>query len=758
MRAPFLAFAVAALLLPACGKSKDEPVGSQADAGTFGAGDAATDATDAATNARDGGDEEPTPPTSDELIDQALEEGKIDEKTAAFYQLLAQMAPRRLPLEYQAAVAVRGAPSSMPARTVAAHLEEYGTVEAAAARAMLATPEEPEWMVFPAELPARGISDPPGCTENFQADIGGVRYLGSPIETKHFMIRALLPGMQDVPGQEQLQRRIEAGLNADVPGVGGQGTVKFRDYLDQVFEYYAGVLSMRNPTTVLSQPLARGGRIPIYVATCDGRNAAAEFPSGFIFTSVQVGFEDPEWRQIAIPHEMMHVFQDGYQAPKISNDFDWLYEATAVAVEDLVAPKIRRWSGVYANDKTLFPGGMPAMDRSFRCPEEPIHSSRKGPCQGRGGSRVARYRGDYSKFALIKLYWRQYGLKLAGLWGQFKDNGGDPRGIFSESLLARYQLALLGDVQGETPYFDPEDRAAFTFDPDVAPDFPPQRMNRYTYRTDVSRYDEAWRLTPSADSSMLTTEGLRRLDSAALGGVWPGGTHRLLIEFPPQISDREPSKPSDYAAEVRFKIEGSDKVAFNVVAVVAQDGRPSTTFDASSTWAETSSTVSELTSEVYWVDTDDTAPKYLLVLISNLGDTPAQYKGSVNLVQACLKACGERYQQHLTNIGCPEKWCASDCDTEYCQQVYQECLQTERTDAGKWALFGFCPFLCHPQTGTDAPLPADAKPGCTDWTSEVCEAAGAGDCQTMWSAFVPLPSWPQVECEDIKKGGEARCD
>ena len=697
----------------------------------------ATDAGDLDGNTPDGLPDPDDESSSVDLIREAEDQGLIDGKTAAFYELLAQFAPGRLPAEFAAASPLSEAPSIVPAIVARANLDAYPPTQAAAVRAMLTDPEDPEWMSFPAELPVHNAGAGRGCRANFDAENGGGRFVGPAINTRHFRIRPIGPKLEDVPGQEALRTRIDAALAAPVPGVGGQGSIAFGEYLDQTFEFFRDTLKMRDPTTVLEKPKMNDGRIPIYVATCDGatNDAFAESGTGFIFATVGLAMEDNDLRRVVIPHEVFHVFEAAYGLGDVTRDRAWPFEAAAVAIEDLVAPDVRRWSGEYRANPNGPPGIFFPMDRFFKCPEEPLHSSHGGSCKQRGSNPGRAYGGEYSRFVVFKYLMRNESLELSDFWTQYASAGGDPTGLFVESQLGELQIALLGDVQGQEPYFEPEDRTAFNGMVDRAP----EDVRRYTYRLDPTAFEKsaAVRMTGQELSS---TAPLKKFESGPLP-LLSGGTHRILLEMPPEVDIRESGYLSDDYVRVALDFEGAASVAVNVASIPAgaplgrllSPGPSGTALDRGG-----------LPMDDFWMffDDEDPPPAYLLLTITNFADNPVTYQGAINLPHACLKSCADQTAQYLLDIGCAQEWCEDDNQPAVCAAQYTT------ADTRNYAMITYCRQACTPISGLNQPLPPDDDT-CGDYRAELCSVSPTPDCEQCPVAFMSIPRWPDIECNDI---------
>lgn len=704
--------------------------------------DAGTGPGDGAISTPDGG-EPAAVTTSADLIDQDLAAEKIDSKTAALFALLAQVQPARLPAAYQSTKPYEGLPSVNAAVAVTAHLAEYGPTEAAAARAMLTDPEDPDWLKFPAEM-SRFAEGAPSCMANYDAEGGGGRFIGQKRDTKHFRIRAILPKLADVAGQQEVNRRIDEALAATVPGVGGVGTISFADYLDQVYEYYANKLKMTIPSD-LPKVVANGGLIPIYVATCDGAlNYAAAALQGFIFVSVGMAFEEEQLRRVVIPHEIFHIFEYAYHVPVAPEGKDWPLEASAVAVEDFVAPGIRRWDGSFATNPNVPPGALNPMDRLFQCPEEPIHSVYRGPCNNRPDS-AKHYSGDYSKFVLLKFLMRNRGQTLNLFWYELAQAGGDPSNLIDPDDLGALQLALLGDTPGDA-YFDAGDRAAFYRGSGKRNlDRAPGDAERYTLKVDPQQViaSKTYRFTPTDDVSESRT--LKRMDSGS-SPILAGATHRVLLEIPDEVASlTDPAAATRLALNFRF--QGCTKCTVNVTAVQPGSSGPGQTFDTSYSATQVTASATAVTKTYFSTPVSQGQPRYVLAVISNLGDGPVTWKAGFTLVAACEKACGDFYKNQRLLQSCPQGYCKGYSDpTEK-----QECITSQSNMTRSDAMFGWCPYVCTGDSDVSEPYPAQKSTNCNyDWQKDVCSNGGVADCESVPAGFVPIPDWPNVPCTEIK--------
>ena len=700
--------------------------------------------------------EEDFPPTVTQQIAQDLADGTIDVKTAALYELLAQFSPGRLPEKYDAEQLFANPPSVLSMLTAQAHLEEYGPVEKAAVQAMLASPEEDGWMVFPAGMPKlrAGQGTTTKCMAQFDVGDEGqkARVFGDEITTTHFAIHALLPISITIPKWDQIRTRITKALDSG-----------FGSYLDSVYEKYKNSFKMMEPSK-LKAVVDHGGRIPVYVATCDGANEAYSVSDGFIFVSVEAGFDSEDLRRVLIPHEAFHVFEFGYTNASSNDDnqLGWPYEAFAVGVEDLYAPDVRRWSGRLLGSP-LFPAlFFVPMSRSFKCPEEPLHSSYDGLCMNRH-SKVTKTRGDYGKFVLVKFLMRNRRLVPGEFWQSFADAKGDPRKLINPEDAAEFEFALIGDSIGKTPYFDPDDRAAFFTPGAVSCDLDTKETRRYTLWLDSGKLvsdSKLLRAAPSDRDGRADGEGLVSLDSASLP-IPPWGTHRLLIQIPPEAAFTEPNVSPIH---IYLKYPAAANVSASAVTF-DETGLPGRTFNTFDKGAPTaSSSVNTTTSSLFLrTPADGPLPGFVLVLISNYGDTPLTYQGAVNFPNACDKACNDYYTGQIDSMGCMSQWCYEDCSKSSepgkCNDNVQKC--TDKTspttyDMAKMEIGYFCTYACWPYNDLNKPVNIPCgKPACgICWDEKVC----GGTCDTSKPAgFYSTSQWPQMECLHWLQSGQAKC-
>ena len=175
--------------------------------------------------------------------------------------------------------------------------------------------------------------------------------------------------------------------------------------------------------------------------------------------------------------------------------------------------------------------------------------------------------------------------------------------------------------------------------------------------------------------------------------------------------------------------------------------------------------------ETTYAPLPDEAPRYALVVITNLGDAPLRYEGSVNLPGACLKACADHYvQTTIRGRSCIEDWCWTDCsgtaEPEGCEAGIRRCIQDNRATIRYYVdgrvmggmpggMVGLCPFFCSPLSGLDQPVPPSRGDDCSRWDRLLCGGACPSD---KPAAFVRLRNWPAVECREIATGGRVRCN
>lgn len=694
-------------------------------------------------------------PSSGELIAEARSSGVIDEKTAAYLDLLAQFSPDRLPQEYQAQSPLSALPSVVPMRIARAHIDEYGPTEKAAIEAMLARPDDPLWLVFPPDMEVQNAGAGAGsCRAGFSTPAAAARVVGKVADTKHYRINAVAPAGATDADKASLMKRVADGLKSLTPGVGGTAPVPFGTYLDQVYDVYATDHKMKEPK-LMPAVAANGGLIPIYVAMCDGQtnDAFAEPNDGYIFVSVGIGFEDATLRRVVLPHEVFHIFQDAYDVPAVSRDLGWVNDAAAVAAEDLVAPDVRRWSGSLASSPNLPPGFGNAMARSFQCPEEPLHTDYSGKCKYRAPG-AKQYDGAYSKFVVFKFMMRNYNLVMGEFWEKLKAAGGDPRDLFDDQNMGELQLALMGDVGGKNPYFDPGDRAAFQGSGASAVDLAPSDPERYTYKMNPAAYGQsvAYRITPSMDSSQSKT--LNRLDNSSQP-IQPGGTQRILLEVPEDVASREPgSCGSVWAFESYIEFSNCSECTVNRAEVLKSGGGPGISLDETDDDADTLSAPWAYPYAEWTVDEGDPIPGFILYVVTNHGSSAATFKGGLTVQQACTGACMEEYGKIIDGLQCPEFWCSDPCvDAGTCAEWYQNCLDSYREDLESKP-GTFCLYVC---TGNGHPYPEEASPECFRWQESTCKVSGVADCKTIPSDFVPIPTWPTARCQTFMVSDDEQC-
>jgi hypothetical protein len=597
------------------------------------------------------------------------------------------------------------------------------------------------------------------CRQKYLDANGPHAVFGAPIDTEHLRIKVVLPKATDAAVGAAVHKRITEALASAEDAVGGGGGTNFRDYLDRVFEHYRDTLKLPTPATRLNAPLANGGRLPIYVGLCDEpytSDAFGNIVEGWIFISVKIGFEHPELRRVIIPHEMFHIFQGVDTTACGDNpDKEWPWDAAAVAVEDLIAPQVKRWSGKYAAT-AFFPAAGKALDpldRCFRCPEEPLHTSYGGACKNRGAGAAAAYRGDYSKFILFKYLMRNTGLTLGSFWASYAAAGCDPKPVlekddYSKSLLADFQLALLADKKGAAkPAFDPADRALFRR-AGLSVDLAASDPARYTYHLDPSLTYAKWEGQRVAPADVSSNGPLARLDSSALP-LRPGATHRLLLETSPRASAAHETVSQ---LELIPEAQGLQAVASLAASLDEEAGGPGHVWDpdAPASWPASLVTNKLLGGTGPRVSSGDPVPRFIVVVLTNFGAAPVTYRLGLNHPAICETACGDFYQGYLLQKQCPQSWCASEApeDVQSCISGYTQHLR-EMVDGLYLTPGYFCPFVCRGfPTGLDVPPPAAT--GEPDWGKRVCDEAGVGaQCSQTKMGLMPLHAWPKIACSDL---------
>jgi hypothetical protein len=396
------------------------------------------------------------------------------------------------------------------------------------------------------------------------------------------------------------------------------------------------------------------------------------------------------------------------------------------------------------------------MDRSFRCPEEPLHSTYGGACKNRGNTLAPqRYRGDYSKFVLIKYLLKNNGADLDRLWTRYGLNDGDPRELIDTSDLDEFHNALLADQADQPPFFEAEDRAEFVEQERL--DFATERKPRYTFRPSPSLMAKnvGFRVTPF-DTVSDAANGLTSLDATDLP-IAPRAAHRWLIEIPDEARvtpDRERS-----VFEVVTQTSDDAKVSVHALALVGNDATPSRLFQAGEdTVAEMHDHATTVFNRWYMHTTNDgLLPKYLIVVLVNHADTPLRYRAGFTFTYACYKACIDHFVDYLKNKNCPAEWCEDhetaemrqDCIDRYTQNMAAQ-VQGSTPDSF------LCEWTCE-NNGRGLGKPYEvASETFSDGTrqslfiDELCAASGIDTCTTEPAGFVPLKNWAAISCEDVE--------
>ena len=778
------------LAVTACSSHhKTGATGGDAGADDGGGDDAAGDAlSDGGGPPGDGGT---VPQSSADLITAALQNGQIDEKTWALYELLAQYSPQRLPQQFAAQAVTNDLPSVTPALVARQHMAEYDATQAAAVNAMLAQPSDPNWLGFPSGMPLLGFvpgDDSSACYSAFGFDEGKPspqRYLGAPFPTPkgHFAIYPMAPGSLTAADESTFRTRIQNALAAPTPKVGGSGSETFAEYLDEVYDAYVSA-GMAPPTTLPAETADGGttGTIPIYLAVCDGAtNAAAASPAGFIFASVGLALQDEPLRRVVLPHETFHIFEFALGIDA-STDNSWPYEASAVAMEDVVAPDVRRWNGAYASSPDLPPKLGRPMDRMFQCPEEPLHWFMQGSCWYRSASPsgARHYSSEYSRFVLMKYLLRNTNYTMSSFWTQYKMAGGDPSGLISDGTLTNLHMALLGDAAGKA-WFDPADRTAMIPDGGTANDLATSDGARYTYRlrSDAITTSLIARAAPGEDSSDATN-GVHTLDTAAEGlSIEPHAAHRLL--FPMKFDAMQPNDANGYWFHIVVSFTAPQQMTWAALVLGTGDDPqgPARTYARSGLQVYSSNDFPQQTSISkdsmlsqpieFSLPQGGQLPDYVMLVLVNASTSPVDYRASITFEATCIKSCVDHYttalgscpmQSWCTNCGSMNNMCAcnlswdyvGNCSTATCQTYYTKNLPAMLGDgANNKQILPVCPMMCGGLVdGWSASRPLDMCPqGNPDLVWCKMQSADMGYKTSDPMGFMTFSQWPDYACGTI---------
>lgn len=673
-------------------------------------------------------------------IGQALRAGTIDDKTAAYLHLVAAIMPSRLPAGY----AVPG-PHELAAEwplIATANLDAYPPAQRIEVRALLSPPTSNEFAAYASR-------DATGCWGRFDpAKLSAIQ----PIETKHFAIFPLL-----LPSQ---RTELETALDSRVQNTGAiPSQPTFRAYLDAVFEYYAGELRMPDPTnrSLFPQVATAGGgsRIPIYVFVCDPATVGANaYPDGYIAIDLHSGFQDPFVRRVILPHEVFHIFEFAAiglvkSGAKLGANNLWPLEAAAVYVEDLVARDVHRWAGAkpacgaHLGCDVWFA----ALDRSFACPEEPFHNAFDDACAFALRDARAAGGGSYSKFVWFKFLERLPGFgptMLRDFFAQFTAAGLDPVAMFknnaAEHLIARFQLALLADRDGEAPAFSPEDRKLFYRPGDERSlDYDAEDSLRYTFRVEADRFRDVAgrRLVPKSND--IWSRQPRRFD-ARDSPLVPQGTHRWLIEIPPDayIADH-PLAP----LVINIRAPEGAPVEYVLVPLDGEPGHP----ERHAARAHAYMSGRTLPKSIYISIGDlPTKPRFLMAVLTNLGSQPVTYEVAVSLPDRCRELCRDYYTEWIEANDCCEEN-IRDYEGAINRHNLSAALAQCKRQVVPAQLAGMCGAWCAPLRGFDKPYMIEDRGGdctLTGYTEALCK----GDCD-MPAGFVAFAEWPKMTCSGL---------
>jgi hypothetical protein len=687
------------------------------------------------------------PPTSEGLIDEARRNGTITDIQAAYYELLAETVPRLLPAEYQASVPALHPGSFIPRLMTNAFFDSLDAEQQAVVTALTAEPVDPGFMALPASALAHAgpapVPPPPNtCASYFAAGANGEpaggQQDGASVKSKYFEFIAIKPNAPSPdPSSTGVNARMRKWLDIAVAAEGpisrtyswdpaaGPLPPPFAQYLDRVFEYYLSI-GLKDPRPAKTDAgwvgglpsIARhDGRIAVYVAGCDARPDAVAAVTGYIFAADSIALHDPWFRRVALPHEVFHLFESAYgvwfkRYPDLSlRRESWPFEAAAVAMEDVVAPSVQRWSGVKKAGAILSSEPPPGqnwylpMNRFFACPEEAFHSVETNP--KRCGSAPTRspaqilYRGDYSKFVYFKFMMEnRASFNMMNFWTHYAEKGGDPTTLVYPDDVAELNLAVLADVKGRAPYFRPEDRQVMAqlFPPMRAGDAPrPSDPTRYTATVFASEYNRQgknkdWKLT-SADP-VYTEDKEQPFPEYPVNA---GATHRWLIHLPPEAQAAIASQPWTESAEqhtvatpfsVVVKV---DKGEENLILTIAPlDGPPSqpgqtvnfdnegpaddlypkpdpagkTVVDCTGAWFAYEQKAWRVSNAYRWPVSNGPAPAHVLLTITNastdLLGSDAAYRLGVSLPAKCFEQCANHYATEWVRQGCADLAC-QDC-------------------------------------------------------------------------------------------------
>lgn len=227
--------------------------------------------------------------------------------------------------------------------------------------------------------------------------------------------------------------------------------------------------------------------------------------------------------------------------------------------------------------------------------------------------------------------------------------------------------------------------------------------------------------------------------------IEPGGTHRWLIQIPPEATqgDEGPKlwiylraksgEPELTLHTGTLQMSGSD-------ATRLVDYETNLSFVADYPYAALPITYE-------WSADDGPLPRYAIAVLHNPNDTPLRYELTLNQPSRCMEECKVKVGAALNANGCPEAWCDGS-------ENFQECVQYYRSEIGEiidgnWTTgVGYCDFVCRNTfDALDVPYPSAAS----GWPQDVCGVSGMSDeaCLALPAGMVPMSRWPIPECGDI---------
>lgn len=659
-------------------------------------------------------------------ISAAFEAGTLDEKTAALYGALAQLAPSQLPVEYRAGTAEVVAPSYAALLVAKAFAAEYTPAQRALWDTLVARPGTPQFRSFAA------AASPGNCWEG-QLDGTTTTQLVDETASLSFKVITNKTGAETAPALAALSARAAAALASSVTVTDGalKGTRTLKDHF-QAAATSLGSWGFPAPTG-LPAVAANGGKVPVFITDCSGagfKENGGATSEGELYLSLPSAFEDPALRKLIVPHELAHLYTSNV-APRSKHDA-WPVEAIAVALEDELVRDVHRWTP--AAPGTAFQYLYGPMNRAFWCPEEPFHSNNNGKCKdgwdGAGGKvlpgrSVVAYSGDYSRFVFFKWHQAKAGgspQALAAWWFRYVNAGGDPTSLVSLEGLAQFQDDLLTYSEGADT-FTTRDRALFS-DPAHWLDIEPALRGRYTFRFELQEYQShLWRLAPGQNASSREPKSP---DSATFLQQ-PGSTHRVLVELPDLVAE----DLGWQLAALTYEHQGaSPKITFRYL--VESGGLPSR--------RRLPASLQEISLlELGWLPFSPTTSSSHYVLVQ--ATTPptrtaprTRGRWGVSIPRRCGELCMAHYRPQA--LECCPAYCAGSEDP----QCLPQCRQYVAPDAP----LAFCGSACfgknEPYANTDGTAEQVVGPA-------LCSIAGVPE-ETS-SGLVPLSSWPPVSCTNL---------